>query len=437
MNRSPQNRLINYFLFISCCSVLAVIFFTDLNSKMSLLSTGQFKQSVRQPYYGILPVPGTGSENGYDALGADFSQVFFSALAIRHHNNEYTPQNPSYRDRLGRRPNYPPLTNRLLIPLTFLKYSTALRLHNTLSFLILLGLSTIILKIFNLHVHIWKLWLLDILLYLYTPLGFAHFERGQFDLLTASAFLLIFSTVFLQRSQAITGIAAGFLAAIKWSALPFTGTFCGVFFATSGKKLHWLALLPLLIVILSIILFPTEIKQYWPSLQRYEFMAKPTGVTFMYFMPKLAAKTVQIICAALLMTFLLISTAKNPRIRPELFKQISLPFAMAMFIQGICFGTISYEYRIVSLLGLIPCLLIWLSIVEQVDFRIKVLVTVLFATFMLTAFRVFYFWIWQIPTWQASGMTVVYLCFSLFFLAISFYIILTNCHYEHYATISQ
>ncbi len=425
--QQQQTKLINIFLFISCCAVLAGIFLNDLNIKITLLTTGQTRQYPnQQPYYGILPVPGTASPESYGALGADFAQVYFSALAIRHHDNEYTPRNPAYADPLGRRPNYPPLTNRLLIPLTLTNYSTALLIHNAASFILCAGLSAIVLAAFNLGAHIWKIWLLDILFYLYTPLGFAHFERGQFDLLTASAYLLIFSAVFSKRLRVLTCTGSGFLASLKWSSFPFMGTFCAIFLAASNRKTRWIAVLPLLIITLSIIIFPTEIKQYWPSLRRYEIMARPTGVTFMYLMPKLAAKSMQVISAALVMGLLLARTSKNPTLRADIFRAISLPFAMTMFIQGMCFGTISYEYRIVSMLGLIPGVLLWINQVNQINLHLKRLVTALVTIFMITAFRVFHFFIWQLPAWEASGMTIIYLCFSLLFLAISIIILIKN-----------
>lgn len=421
-----KKRLFNIFLFCSALAVLGCLFFTDMQYKIKLLSNGQAAPTSQTPYYGFLPVPGTAA-NGHDygALGADFAQVYFSSLALQHGQNEYNPQNPAYRDPLGRRPNYPPFTNRLLSPLTRLPYYQALITHDIATFALLITASSLILWFSGLGSYIWQIIFVDILLYFYTPLGFSHLERGQFDLFSATCYLLLTCSILCRQRRAwFHFTAAGILAAIKWSALPFLGTFCLAALCTARKKERIYHLLPFLVVAASILFYLPELKEYWPSLQRYEIHARPTGISFMLLMPAWAAKSIQTASALLIIILIRLKSVNGQERAAELFRAVSLPFAMAMFIQGMCFGTISYEYRIVGLLGIIPGLAIWL---DRYGRRIGGILTTMtvaaFTAFTILAFRIFYFQLWPIPVFTSVNMAAAYLAFSVFFILLSIIII--------------
>ena len=421
-----KKRLLNVFLFCSALAVLSCLFFNDMQYKIKLLSNGQAAQTRQMPYYGFLPVPGTAANGqGYGALGADFAQVYFSSLALQHGQNEYNPQNPAYRDPLGRRPNYPPFTNRLLSPLTRLPYYQALITHDIATFALLITTSGLVLWFSGLGSYIWQIIFVDILLYFYTPLGFAHLERGQFDLLSAVCYLLLIYNILCHKRGAwLYSSGAGILAAIKWSALPFLGTFCLAALCAARKKERIYHILPLLVVAASILFYLPELKEYWPSLQRYEVQARPTGISFMLLMPAWAAKSLQIASAILIIILIKFKSGAGKKGAAELFRAISLPFAAAMFIQGMCFGTISYEYRIVGLLGIIPGLAIWLDRYGSKIGTISAALTVAgFTAFTISAFRVFYFQFWPIPVFTSPVMAATYLTFSIFFILISIMII--------------
>ncbi len=422
-----KKRLFNVFLFCSALAVLGCLFFNDMQYKIKLLSNGQAVPISQMPYYGFLPVPGTAANGqGYGALGADFAQVYFSSLALQHGQNEYNPRNPAYRDPLGRRPNYPPFANRLISPLTRLPYYQALITHDIATFALLITASGLILWFSGLGSYIWQIIFVDILLYFYTPLGFAHLERGQFDLLSATCYLLIIYNVLCHKRGAwLYSTGAGILAAIKWSALPFLGTFClAALFCAARKKERIYHILPLLVVAASILFYLPELKEYWPSLQRYEIEARPTGLSFMLLMPAWAAKSIQTASAVLIIILIRLKSVNGKERAAELFRAISLPFAMAMFIQGMCFGTISYEYRIVGLLGIIPGLAIWL---DRYGSRIGGILTAMavaaFTAFTISAFRIFYFQFWPIPVFTSPVMAATYLAFSIFFILLSIIII--------------
>jgi MFS family permease len=442
-----DRRLINTFFIVVIGITLGFHFFFDLRFKTDLVRTGDDRlPAAEKPFYGIMHVPGTSPPatrdegvqippiwirlNMFDpdrrpamqgALGADFSQVYYSAKALHHGESEYAPKSPEFQDRFGRKPNYPPYTNRLYMPLSSLPYYQAVIIHNFLSLGVFLGLAILMLKIVNLQNYIWKSLVFFLLLYFYTPLGFAHFERGQFDLWVASSYLLLFSCFFLRRRYVMPAVAAGLFGALKWSSAPFIGTVSLMAFLGSNWKKSWIFLVPGLVMVLTAIIFLPEVKEYWPSLQRYEFDARPFGISFMYFMPRVAAKGLQIIsCGLVIVLTLLLHRGDEGRLAA--FKAISFPFALTMFIQGMCYGTISFEYRIVSIFGLLPAYLLWMEKGGIQSTPVKAAMTAFFALFLLVSFRIGYFLIWDLPTLSSPAMSASYLASSAVTLIFTCYI---------------
>ena len=93
-----------------------------------------------------------------------------------------------------------------------------------------------------------------------------------------------------------------------------------------------------------------------------------------------------------------------------------------MFIQGMCYGTISFEYRIVAIFGLLPAYLLWM---EQGGIRstaAKVVMTAFFALFLFVSFRVGYFLFWDVPELISPAMSAFYLSSSLVTLIFSCYL---------------
>jgi hypothetical protein len=446
-----NGKIINYFLLSIIITVLAVHFVFDLKFKTELIQTNNYDQPVYQkPFYGYCKVPGiaypaeqnlitTGnSKLDYiwkdmaiipyepskinNPLGADFSQVYLSAMSLRNGDSQYNPSNVNFKVLFVRKPNYPPLTNWLYTPLTFLDYHVALIVHNFLSLGIFLILALIILKKFKLQTYSIKFLAFFLLLYFYTPLGFSHFERGQFDLWLSSAYLLIFTCVFIEKNTFIASLAAGFFAALKWSSAPFIGTISLLGWSCSNSKKKWIFLIPPAVMLLSALLFYKQVQEYWPSLQRYEFQAMPLGISFMYFLPRSLAKMVQI-SSCILVIVLSVSLHRGPEQRSDLLKYISFPFALTMFIQGMCYGSISYEYRIVAITGLVPGFFIWLTQVQDIPEILKVAVAAFFAIFIIIAFRVFHFFFWDLPSLASTGMSKYYFLCSLISLVFTCYLV--------------
>lgn len=446
-----NDKIINCFLLSIIIIVLAVHFIFDLKFKTELIQTYNYDQPVYQkPFYGYCKVPGisylakqkllTTGDSQLDytlkdmgiipyetfqinyPLGTDFSQVYLSAMSLRNDDSQYNPRNVNFKVLFVRKPNYPPLTNWLYTPLTFLDYHVALIVHNFLSLGIFLILALIILKKYKLQTYSVKFLAFFLLLYFYTPLGFSHFERGQFDLWLSSAYLLIFTCIFIEKNTFIVSLAAGFFAALKWSSAPFIGTISLLGWCCSKLKKKWIFLIPPAVMLLSALMFYKQVQEYWPSLQLYEFQAMPLGISFMYFLPRSLAKMVQIF-SCLLIIVLSVSLHRGPEQRSDLLKYISFPFALTMFIQGMCYGSISYEYRIVAITGLVPAFFIWLTQVQDIPEFIKVAVAAFFAIFIIIAFRVFHFFFWDLPSIASPAMSKFYFLYSLISLVFTCYLV--------------
>jgi hypothetical protein len=268
--------------------------------------------------------------------------------------------------------------------------------------------------------YLWKASILYLLLYFCSPLGSSHFERGQFDFFAASSILLVLSCAFSQHQGALSSAGCGFFGSLKWSSFPFLGTFSVFAFLGIDNRRRWLFILILGVMLLSILSFLPQVYDYLPSLRFYEFARiEPGGVTFLRLMPKILAKGFQILCMVSVTAIFLLLCRKQSR--TSLFESISFPFATAMAIQGMCYGTLSFEYRIVSLLGLVPPLALWTES-TALSPRIKLAAALSFAVFLVLAFRVFDFLLGMDPV----SMAIFYLINSVFWLVLCFYILLSD-----------
>ncbi len=401
-----------------CLAVLTAQTLTAALSYVTLLRDATLVRSLPpEPLYGFLPVPqGHGART---SLGADFSQVYYAASALRHGDAPYAPRNPTFRDRLGRRPNYPPFTNHLYVPLTLLPYRDAVVVHSLATLGLFLGLTVLVLGAFGLARHAVAASLASVLLGLLTPVGFSHFERGQFDFVVASSFLLVVASVYLRRASVPAAVAGTCLGALKWTSVPFLALFSllGLFGSATVRRRVAFWAVPLVFA-LTLAPFASELREYWPSLRLYELQASPTGVSLQLLLPRVAARAVPVVSTLLVLALFLVRSRRGWD-RQRALEAVAVPFALALALQTLCVVTIAYEYRVVSLLGLLPPTLVWLDRAVAVSRGIRNAVALLLGTFLVLSFRVF-----DRPMGIADPerMLFVYCAWSAMFLAIAIWI---------------
>jgi hypothetical protein len=365
------------------------------------------------PIYGILPLPAADSaDKRAPVAGADFSQVYTSALALRHGESAYSPKSAAFRDRFGRKPGLPPLTNWLYVPLSLLPYGAALMTHTVLSICLLLGIAFFDLGQAGLGRPRASVCVAILSRYVLTPIVLTHLERGQFDLFVAAAVLACVSCLLLPGGHPGLAVAAGFLGAMKWTAPSFLLCFCAAGFVSADRQKRRDFFVVSAVMLLTTLAFGPALKEYWPTIQSFEINAKPSGLTLQNFLPRWAARSVLptvTLAAAALVRIAGRSTAGRVR----LFESIGVPFALALACFSICFGTLSYEYHTVILLGLIPAVVVWTSREPGVSRRWRVFTCGVFGVFLCIAFRTV-----TLSVFSPVVMTAVYVAAALLFLSV-------------------
>jgi hypothetical protein len=365
--------------------------------------------------YPHLPVPGTSRvANAPGAAGADYVQVYWAGLALRHGESAYNPKTAAFRDIYGPQRGYPPLTNWLYLPLTYLRYADAVLVHTLLTLAALLGVSAFLLWRMQLRRQIAPVVLAQVCLLLLTPIGFTHFERGQFDLwVTVSAALCVACSYWPAPAFGLA-IASGSIGALKWTSLSFLGCFAGFGFVLGANRMRWVFLAIPLVAVLITALFYSELGEYWRTIQVYELTAPPVGLTLQYFLPRLPAKAAPIV--ATLVPIIFACAWKPARAKREIvLRATAVPFSLALMNLTNCFGSLGYEYHTVTTLGMLPGLVVWLEREPLVSLRLKQLTASLYALFLIIAFRVFE----RAGSLESKQMSAVYVIATLVLLAIS------------------
>jgi hypothetical protein len=415
VNQRKQGFQPRHLLWGLCLAVLSAQAYATAANDWSLLRETRLEYPMSaKPYYPFLPVNADGG--GRASLGADFSQVYYAASAIRHGDAPYAPRHAEFRDRLGRRPNYPPFTNHVYVPLTFLSYPDALVVHTLAGLVIFLGLTLFVLGRLGLRHHAVGLILATLLLVLQTPIGFSHIERGQFDLFVASSFLLVASSIYVgSAALAFTAVGACF-GALKWTAVPVLLAFSLAGLVASTTVRRRLAYWAIPVVLgLSAMVFASELRDYWPSVQHYELQGGAVGMSLEHLLPSAGAKAVPILSVLGFLALFLLRTRRDSD--PAIVLQaVAVPFGLAVALQSLCMFRIAYEYRAVALLGFLPVVVIWMERATSVRWGLRMVGGILVGVFFVLAFRVFDL---RGTLLSSEQMLYVYGSWSLAFLALA------------------
>jgi hypothetical protein len=394
--------------------VMLSLVVATLRHEFDVLRSSEIRAAYPPILYGLMPSPGTSpSSNAPGAAGGDFSQVYTSALALRHGESAYFPSTPEYQDRFGRPAGYPPLMNWLCVPLTYLSYYHALLVDVLGSIALFTGATAFVLWAMGLGRHIARLLLMQAALYLLTPIGFTHIERGQFDLIVATAIALAVACSFMPRRVTASAFITGALATLKWTTVPFLGCFGAFAFAFGSGRRRWSYVLILALMALGTAVFWHSVGEYWYTIRVFELDAKPRGITFMYYLPRSLAKLLPIL-ATLLVGATAWLCARERTDSDTMLQALAVPFSILILSLTTCYGTVSYEYHTVTLLGTTPGLIVWLERERGVPLWLKAALACGFGLFLCIAFRTF-----QIePPFDARAMTRVYAVFCAYMLAI-------------------
>jgi hypothetical protein len=398
----------------------ALVYFT-LYGDLKLLKNGIATRPYPVNIYEVLPIPDTAADAiGVGATGADFSQVYTSALAVRHGESGYHPATDAFKDRFDRPPAYPPYANWFYVPLSFFPYHKALVYHTVLTFLGFLGASAWLLFRAGLSRHILRTVVLIGSFYFFTPIGIAHLERGQFDFLVALTYVLCLSCWLLPGNHFGMALLCGLLGAIKWSSVPFLFSFAAMCFLVSSGRKRWVFFVIPAVMVLVTAIFGSELKGYWEAVQFYELDATPLGLSLEAYLPRPMAKGAAVIIAGSLAAIVLLR-GRSPRARARILGSSCLPAALALTNVTVCYQSTSYEYHTITTLAMVPFVVFWAERERWVSGRLKVFVCTVLALFLVVAFRAY-------PPGRVIDVTILnafYALTAFLFFGVSIYVALT------------
>ncbi len=291
-------------------------------------------------------------------LGADFAAVYFPALEISSLESAYLPSETL--DPWQRSPNYAPLILGLCsITLCKLAYGYA-ALGNILMQLMIFFLTIYLaFQQLGISAHFLSTSVFIELCLFVTPAGLSWFERGQFSLYVAIAYLL-FLLGLLRNNLILTVLSAAF-AFIKWISLPFIFVVLVIYILNSKNKRElrqsfWLTLV--FSSTFSLLLLPF-IKGNILFIQNFidqEVNTTPIGLSLGIYFPRLVVKFLPF---ALIVTGYVIAKIN----KGNFFNLI--PFFAGVAAILLIYPTDVFDYSVPIVLGLIPLMILWARQVES------------------------------------------------------------------------
>ncbi|OGJ74754.1 hypothetical protein A2384_06895 [Candidatus Peribacteria bacterium RIFOXYB1_FULL_54_35] len=296
--------------------------------------------------------------------GVDLYHTFIFAEAWSDGFSPYGPIPDRYFQNYqwDRTPVHPPFTYfvyRMLVPLGF----PAVRTIHTIAKLALFFLSA--------AAVLWSLraekvllpTLLAILCCIFlSPTGLSELERGQSELFIAASFMLVFAAVF--RDRALWLILAGIAASLKISSLLFLGPFVFLAFAVNRERFGRMIFV-IAVVFFSLLLFFPFLSGFARSILVGDLLVGGAdgnqyadGVSFALLFPYYIGKS--IIIASTMFFLGIFLSIRGREQRTESFLRASFPLAVMLILQAIGFRTLSWEYKSVEILALLPGLYLWL-----------------------------------------------------------------------------
>jgi hypothetical protein len=331
-----------------------------LLSKDMLLGDGSAGELVPSALYPPKRLPETEVTRAHRAdgrLGADFAQVYFPAQDASQIGNAYLEERTL--DPWSRPSRYAPLvTLACAWSICRLPFGPATLLHLIFQLAVFTASFYWACRVWHLRRWVRPSILLSIACCFVTPVGLSWFERGQFSLYSASAYLLLILGL-IERKWVPIALAA-VAAYIKWTSLPTAAVILAVYILGSRGREQWIqrAFLGAVfgvvfaLLLLGPALFVTGHSAFLSGLLRQELLDNPTGLSLSKLMPAVAVKLVPV----LLVVAGFINLCTNQWRLENL-----APFFMGAGALLVLYPTRAYDYSMPSLLGFIPAALLWAS----------------------------------------------------------------------------
>ena len=289
--------------------------------------------------------------NALNRLGIDFAQVYFPSKTFSELSNNYIDGSD---DPLRRPSRYAPLVHYLCASsICKLDFGWAAYLHMFIQLALFYLSFFLALKILDLMKYMLPFTLLVNFFLFLTPVGLSWFERGQFSLYVATAYLWLILGIHTHKPF-FTLLSAVF-SFVKWTSLPFIFVILSVnILANMGdlkelKRAVAAAGIFAAVFVLFSLPFIDQTKFYLAGLYQQELINPADGISLMVFLPRILVKA---------MPFMLIGLGwlAFRRLRESI---PLIPFFAGAAILLITYPTRAYDYSIPVLMGFIPLMFTW------------------------------------------------------------------------------
>lgn len=283
--------------------------------------------------------------NATNRISADFAQIYFSARYNQSLAYSYETDDP------WRRPSrYAPLVHY------FYKYTFCRLQYGYASFLnILLQLFLFyfslfyVLKKLNISKYFLGLLLISNIILFFTPVGLSWFERGQFSLFVATSYLwLIIGIIKSNRFYVLTSALFAF---IKWTSFPFIFVVFILSFLNAKnyydfkKQILNAVVFSITIILLFSLLFFEGIN-FLHGIIEQEKDFTPQELSLSIIIPISSINIIQV-STCIFIGYVLILKYKSH------FLEL-IPYIVAVSIILLTYPTLSHDYSVPSMLGLLP-----------------------------------------------------------------------------------
>lgn len=376
--QSHTTKIFQYSLII----ILSFSAFSNARWLSKTLYTGNIVEMYIKPLYGFMPAPDNLANEASKKFGADNLCLYSAAVNYNQTGVMYTLKaDPWGRPAMTFPPHLIFLTAKLA---SFFSFPIALFISNYLQIFIFLLTSIYFMKSKNVDLNNILISLSMILFLIFcTEVGMSWFERGQTDLYNGIAYLFFIKAISDERK--IDFLLAGLFLSLKWAGIPFFTFFSVFYFLTAKNKTTSIVNLTIagLPTLALLIPFAENSISYLNLIKNAESLDRPTGISLAIYFSRLGGKILPFIQAGLFSLLLF-----NKKISVEVKQKIEFIFILLFSFTCCAFGTYAFEYRVVSLLFLIPLFISnQLVFNKDTNFTYSKFSMISFAAFILYAFR--------------------------------------------------
>jgi len=332
------------------------------------------------PRYPFFRVP-TAEYQSLNRLGIDFAQVYFPSKAFSLLENNYSK---GAFEPLQRPSRYAPFLHYLCaVSICKFNFGLAAFLHMLLQMACFYFSFWYAFRRLGLKRYLGPSVLLVNYTLFLTPVGITWFERGQFSLYVALAYLWLI--LGLQTRNRFFILLSALFSFIKWTSLPFVFVILIVNILVNARitsldlkalksSFLFAGLFAAVFGLLSLP-FTYATKSYLLGLYRQELIQYGEGLSLMIFLPRVLIKTLPLLLIGL-------GWLAARRLKETL---LLVPFFAGAAVILITYPTLAYDYSMPVLLGFIPLLMAWASLKSASSELVNATTVALFFIFLLGA----------------------------------------------------